>query len=106
MMVPSKRIFLWGLGGLAGILLLYGLLRWKLGVFLPPVIDKNLPDAVMFLAVGVMLWNRKIRKDEEKKAAEKKAAEEAALAEKLDPETPEAAGHWGESGEKSEDAQG
>jgi hypothetical protein len=75
MMVPSKKIFLIGLGVLAGILLVYGLLRWKFGPFLPPTIDKNLPDFIMFCAVGVMLWNRKIRSDEDKAAAEKKRIE-------------------------------
>ena len=82
MMKPSKKLFLWGLGGLAALLLLYGSLRWKFGPFLPPVIDKNLPDFVMFAAVGVMLWNRKIRKDEDRAEAERKRLEEEAAAPK------------------------
>ena len=82
-MKPSKRIFLIGLGVLAALLLLYGILRWRFGPFLPAAVDKNLPDAIMFAAVGVMLWNRKIRSDEEKaaafaKAERKRLADEAA----------------------------
>jgi hypothetical protein len=83
-MKPSKKIFLIGLGVLAGILLLYGGLRWKFGPFLPEAIDKNLPDFVMFAAVGVMLWNRKIRKDEDKAEAERERLEvEAAEARRV-----------------------
>jgi len=65
----------------------------KFGHFLPPFIDKNLPDFIMFCAVGVMLWNRKIRKDETKAAAEKKALEEeAAAAKSVDAESPDTEG--------------
>jgi hypothetical protein len=82
MMAPSKKIFQIGLGVLAGILLLYGGLRWKFGAFLPPAVDKNLPDVIMMAAVGVMLWNRKLRKDEDKARAaaeaERKRLEEKA----------------------------
>ncbi len=73
---PSRRFFLVGLGSLAGFLVIYGLLRWKFGPFLPEPIDKNLPDFVMVAAVGVMLWNRKILKDEAKAEAERKRLED------------------------------
>ena len=68
---PSKRFFLIGLGVLAGVLLLYGLLRMKFGPFLPEAVDKNLPDVIIFAAVGVMLWNRQIRKDESERERRK-----------------------------------
>lgn len=88
-MVASRRFFLISLGVLAGILILYGLLRWKFGPFLPAVVDKNLPDFVMFAAVGIMLWNRKQRSDEAKAEAERarvaKEAEEARAVEAEEP---------------------
>jgi hypothetical protein len=92
-MKPSKKIFQIGLGSLAGILIVYGLLRWKFGAFLPPAVDKNLPDFVMFAAVAVMLWNRKIRSDEAKAEAERKrleqeAAEAREVAEDSEPDAP------------------
>jgi hypothetical protein len=77
---PTKRFFLIGLGVLAGVLLVYGLLRMKFGAFLPEAVDKNLPDVIIFAAVGVMLWNRQIRKDEERERAEKQKLEEEARA--------------------------
>jgi hypothetical protein len=103
MMKPSKKVFMIGLGALAGILLLYGGLRWKFGAFLPAAVDKNLPDFVMFAAVGVMLWNRKIRKDEDKAEAERKRLEaEAAAPADEDPEESAEEG----SGESAEDGSG
>jgi hypothetical protein len=86
-MKPSKKVFQIGLGVLAALLLLYGGLRWKFGSFLPAAIDKNLPDFIMFAAVGVMLWNRKLRSDEDKaEAARLKEEEETAAARQVDAE--------------------
>jgi hypothetical protein len=81
MFKPSKKHFTILLGSLVFILLLFGGLRWKFGQFLPDLIDKNLPDAVIIAAVGVMLWNRQILNQEKKEAEAKKAAEAAAAAE-------------------------
>lgn len=80
-MKPNRRFFTICLAVLAFILLAYGLLRMKFGAFLPPKIDENLPNAVIVGAVGILLWNRKLRNDAEKAAAEKKRLdEEAAVA--------------------------
>jgi hypothetical protein len=79
---PSKRAFMIALGVLTVVLLAFGLLRMKFGQFLPASIDKNLPDVVMFGAVGIMLWNKKLRNDEEKAEKERKRQEEEALAAK------------------------
>jgi hypothetical protein len=78
MFKPNKKHFTILLGSLVFILLLFGGLRWKFGQFLPDLIDKNLPDAVIIAAVGVMLWNRQILNQEKKEAEAKKAAEAAA----------------------------
>jgi membrane protein required for beta-lactamase induction len=86
-MRPSKRFFLILLAALAALLVVYGVLRMINGPFLPAAIDKDLPDVIMFVAVGVMLWNRKIRSDEQKEAAARKeaaAAEEKSAEESLD----------------------
>jgi hypothetical protein len=79
---PSKRAFTISLIVLAVILVAFGLLRMKFGQFLPASIDKNLPDTVMFAAVGIMLWNKKLRNDEQKAEKERKRLEEEALAAK------------------------
>jgi hypothetical protein len=79
-MKPGKNFFFIVLIALAAILVAYGLLRNRFGPFLPAAIDKNLPDVIMFSAVGIMLWNRKILGDEKKAAAARKLEEEEAAA--------------------------
>jgi hypothetical protein len=79
-MKPNRRFFQIVLGILAAILIIYGFLRYKFGAFLPAAVDKNLPDVIMFSAVGIMLWNRKQRNDEKKAEAERKRIEEEAAA--------------------------
>lgn len=91
---PDKNFFTILLGVLTVVLLIFGILRWKLGQFLPDVIDKNLPDAVIVAAVGIMLWNRQILNQEKKEAEARKKAEEDAAAAKL----AESEGAEGESG--------
>jgi hypothetical protein len=98
---PDKKFFTIILGVLVVVLLVFGALRWKLGQFLPDVIDKNLPDAVIVAAVGVMLWNRQILNQEKKEALAKKAAEEAAAAER---EEAEGEGDEASPGEKPDKA--
>jgi hypothetical protein len=77
-MKAGKKLFYILLGALAALLLAYGLLRMKIGPFLPAAIDKNLPDVVMFSAIGIMLWNRKILSDEKKAEAARLQAEREA----------------------------
>lgn len=79
-MKPNRRFFLICLGALAFILLAYGLLTMKFGHFLPPDIDKNVPNAVMVGAIAIMLWNRKLRGEAAKAELERKRLEEAAAA--------------------------
>ena len=84
---PGKNLFYVLLGVLVVVLIAFGLLRSKYGAFLPPAIDKNLPDVIMFSAVGIMLWNRKVLGDEKKAAAARKLQEEeAATAKRADVE--------------------
>jgi hypothetical protein len=87
---PSKNFFTILLGALVVILLAFGILRMKFGQFLPDVIDKNLPDAVIIAAIGIMLWNRQILNQEKKEAeARKKAEADAAAARIAGPEDAE-----------------
>jgi hypothetical protein len=114
MMKISRRFFLISLSVMAGVLIVYGLLRWKFGAFLPAAVDKNLPDVIMFAAVAVMLINRKQRSDETKAAAaeaeRKRLEEEAAEARKVGAEdtAPEDSGPWVKpvDGENGADAPG
>ena len=77
MVKPSKKAFMITLIALAAILLCYGLARMAWGPLLPETMDKHLPDALIVIAIGIMLWNRQIGNEE------KKAAEAAKEAEKL-----------------------
>ncbi len=81
-MKPSKRFFLIAVAAILVVFVAYGILRMKFGPLLPTVIDKNLPDALIFICVGMMLWNRKLRSDEGKAAADKKRADDEAAAAK------------------------
>ncbi len=73
---PGKNFFYFILGALALILIATGLLHSQLErVFSQKFIEKDLPDGIMFAAVGILLWNRKVRNDQEKAAAARKAAE-------------------------------
>jgi hypothetical protein len=80
MFKPGKKFFTIILASLAVILVAYGFLRMNVGPFLPKPIDEGLPDFIIFAAVGIMLWNRKILGDDKKAAEARKAAEAAALA--------------------------
>ncbi len=82
-MKPDRRFFLICLGGLAFVLLAYGLLRMKFGPFLPPKIDENLPNAVIVGAVAILLWNRKLRGEAQKAEAERKRREQEEAAARL-----------------------
>lgn len=79
-MKPNRRFFQILLVCLAAVLIIYGFLRYKFGAFLPTAVDKNLPDVIMFAAVGIMLWNRKQRNEEKKAEIERKRMEEDAAA--------------------------
>jgi phage tail protein X len=93
MVKPSKKAFTITLIALAAILLCYGLARMAWGPLLPATIDKNLPDALIVIAIGIMLWNRQIANEE------KKAAEAAKEAEKLKAVQVEEASKTGDDGE-------
>ena len=93
MVKPSKKTFTIILIALAVILLCYGLARMAWGPILPEAMDKHLPDALIVIAIGIMLWNRQIANEE------KKAAEAAKEAEKLKVSQNEEAPNVGDDGE-------
>ena len=95
-MKPNRTFFLICLSGLAAILLIFGFVRMKIGPFLPPQIDQNLPNAVIIGAIGIMLWNRKLRTEAQKAEAERKRIEiEAAAARQVEEESLEDGSHPG-----------
>jgi hypothetical protein len=80
-MKSNNKFFFVLLAIMAAILVAIGFWGTQLEEILSPGIVKNLPDVLMFAAVGVMLWNHKIRDDEKKaEAALKKEQDEAAAA--------------------------
>jgi hypothetical protein len=85
MIKPTKKAFLITLIILVAILIGYGVSRMLWGPLLPGPIDKNLPDALIIIALGIMLWNRQIINEE------KKAAEAEKAAQKLEAESSEEA---------------
>jgi hypothetical protein len=74
----KPRHFSIALACLAAILVGYAILRGFLGPFLPKIIDENLPNAVIVAALGIFLYNRKLRADEAKAAADEAKAAAAA----------------------------
>ena len=73
---------------LAGILILFGLLKLAFGINFGKVIEENIGNVVMIGAAAIFVWNRslwnkekKLRDEEEaqRKAAEETAAEEGAV---------------------------
>jgi uncharacterized heparinase superfamily protein len=73
----ARKFMVAALAVLAAILLLYGLARSLLGLSAPEGMDKNLPNAAIAAALGIFLWNRKIRADEDRAAAAAAKAAEA-----------------------------
>jgi hypothetical protein len=89
-MKPSKRFFYILLAIMAAMLIALGFWGAQLERILSPWIVKNLPDCIMFAAVGILLWNRQILNKEKKAAAARKLEEEAAAAAKNDESEPDA----------------
>jgi protein-S-isoprenylcysteine O-methyltransferase Ste14 len=81
---PGKNLFYIVLGALALILIALGVFHSQLEqVFSQNLVEKNIPDFIMFAAIGVLLWNRKILGDEKKAAAARMKEEEEAAAAKV-----------------------
>jgi hypothetical protein len=78
MVKPSRKTFLIILFAMTGVLIAYGVSRMLWGPFLPEIVDKNLPDILIIVAIGIMLWNRQLRNEEDREAKAKREAEEAA----------------------------
>jgi hypothetical protein len=69
-------------GGLGIFLIVYSLIRYFTGLHLSEAIEKNLFDTIVFIALGLFLYNRKLASDEKKAREAKERAElEAQVAE-------------------------
>jgi hypothetical protein len=77
---PSRKTLLIMLGALGVILIGYGVLQAIFGNILSESAGKNLSDIIIFAALGIFLWNRKLLKDEKMAAAERKKQEDEAAA--------------------------
>ncbi|MDR1597226.1 MAG: hypothetical protein LBR99_05930 [Treponema sp.] len=65
--------------GLGGALIVYALLRHFTGIQVDEEVEKFILDGVIFAALGLFIYNRKLASDE-KKAREAKEREEAETA--------------------------
>jgi hypothetical protein len=60
------------------ILIAFAVIQSVFKIKLDPKVQNDIPTVIMFAALGLMLWNRKLRKEEaEARAAEEKAEKEA-----------------------------
>jgi hypothetical protein len=62
--------------GLGGFLIVYAFLRQFIGIMVDEELEKFILDGVIFAALGLFIYNRKLASDE-KKAQEAKKREEA-----------------------------
>jgi membrane-bound ClpP family serine protease len=79
----TRKMLLIITAGLGVFLIVYSLIRQFTGLRLSETFEKNLFDTVLFVALGLFLYNRKLSSDEKKEREAKERAErEAAEAEK------------------------
>jgi hypothetical protein len=72
----TRRVLLKITAGLGGGLIVYALLRQFGGIQVDEQLEKFILDGVIFAALGLFIYNRKLASDE-KKAREAKEREEA-----------------------------
>ncbi|MDR1930211.1 MAG: hypothetical protein LBQ44_06215 [Treponema sp.] len=97
-MKVSRKALLIVTAALGGLLILYSVLRHFNIVALPEKWEKYLMDGVIFAALAVFMYNRKLARDERKA---REAAERAAEEERNPPpeeEDPVSKPHWERSG--------
>jgi putative Mn2+ efflux pump MntP len=93
MMKISRKTLLMITAGLGVFLIVYTLVRQFTGFHLSETFEKQLFDTIIFLALGLFLYNRKLASDEKKEReakerAEREAAERAELPPEEDDDTP------------------
>jgi hypothetical protein len=77
-------------GALGVLIIVYSLIRQLTGFSVGENIEKQVMDGIVFIALALFLYNRKLRGDEQKARAAAEAAKQAALEEAEDP--PESGG--------------
>jgi uncharacterized membrane protein YeaQ/YmgE (transglycosylase-associated protein family) len=75
----TRSVLLKITAGLGGALIVYALLRQFTGIQIDEELEKFILDGVIFAALGLFIYNRKLASDE-KKAREAKEREEAETA--------------------------
>jgi putative Mn2+ efflux pump MntP len=74
----SRKTLLIITAALGAFLILYTLLRQFTGFHLSETFEKNLFDVIIFIALGLFLYNRKLASDEKKEREAKERAEQEA----------------------------
>jgi hypothetical protein len=105
-----SRIWLLRITGAIGVfIIVYSLIRHFTGFSIGESAEKYMFDTIVFIALGLFMYNRKLASDEkkEREAKEKAAAAAAAEAAEADEpdEEPARAGEAGEVDEDDEDAE-
>jgi hypothetical protein len=76
----SRKLLMIILGSLGGVMIIYALLKQFAGLDFGEGFEKFLYDVVLFGALGIFMYNRKLASDEKKALAAKQKEEEAAAA--------------------------
>lgn len=62
----TRTALLWILGALAIVIILYGLAKQFIGFSVNPGLEKTLFDFIVIGAIGILLYNRQLTKEESK----------------------------------------
>jgi undecaprenyl pyrophosphate phosphatase UppP len=89
MMKISRKTLLMITAGLGVFIIVYTLIRQFTGFHLSETFEKQLFDTIVFVALGLFLYNRKLASDEKKeREAKERAEQEAQAAEEGDDDNP------------------
>jgi hypothetical protein len=80
----TRKTLLFCTAALGSFLILYGLIRFFLGIGFDEAVEKRMIDVIIISALGLFLYNRKLARDEQKAKEESARAEEEAEAESAD----------------------
>jgi uncharacterized membrane protein len=77
----TRKLLLGILAGLGGFIVVYSLLRVLAGISFGAEIEKAIFDVIVFAALGIFVYNRKIALDEKKEREAEEQAKSAKQAE-------------------------
>jgi len=88
-MKVTRKLLLRVVAGLGIFIIAYSLFRHFTGIGLDEKIEKNMIDFIVFAALGIFVYNRKLAGDEKKEREAKERAKAAEEAEKAEAEEDE-----------------